>query len=54
MHVSRPFNLFCRGYVASLRAVGVTHSKGVGARWFDPANKGNGIRIHEGVNRPRV
>jgi len=27
---------------------GVANSKGVGTRWVDPANKGNGIRIDEG------
>jgi RHS repeat-associated protein len=28
---------------------GVANSKGVGTRWFDPASKGNGIRIDEGI-----
>lgn len=28
---------------------GVANSKGVGTRWFDPASKGNGIRIDQGV-----
>jgi hypothetical protein len=27
---------------------GIANSKGPGTRWFDPANKGNGIRIDEG------
>jgi RHS repeat-associated protein len=28
---------------------GTPNTKGVGTRWFDPANKGNGIRIDQGI-----
>lgn len=28
---------------------GTPNAKGVGTRWFDPANKGNGIRIDQGI-----
>ncbi|WP_162799151.1 RHS repeat protein [Nocardioides sp. 616] len=28
---------------------GTPNAKGVGTRWFDPANKGNGVRIDQGI-----
>jgi RHS repeat-associated protein len=40
-----------RGKLPSSWGPGTPNAKGVGTRWVDPANSGNGIRIDQGISR---